>query len=248
VLNAYFDDARYALALLEKNARHFESALEQLHAIKVIPPVREYSYWTAIADACNELDNVTRPSQQRKKLRSTLPLPPSARSPRNWRTWRKRISRWGFRAMPNGRQQMVTTRIPHNATNWNPFIEPGDDMRSVQGTLREIECGEKGMRILVDTAAGPLKLAIPDPSHVQMRNAPAEFTCGPQAGVSDCGIRGYEGFGKWEWDCQRLGVQVEKSRESSTIRLRHVLIQATVKAWPRLRASIRLFATSRQLR
>jgi len=76
----------------------------------------------------------------------------------------------------------VTTRIPHNATNWNPFIEPSDDMRSVQGTLREIECSEKGMRILVDTTSGRLTLAIPDPSHVQMRNAPAEFTCGPQPG------------------------------------------------------------------
>jgi hypothetical protein len=82
----------------------------------------------------------------------------------------------------NGRPQLATTRIPHNTSNWNPFIEPGDDIRRVQGTLREIECGTKGVRILVDATSGPLTLAIPDPSHVQMRNAPPEFTCGAQPG------------------------------------------------------------------
>ncbi len=50
-----FDDVRYKLALLEKNARQFEAALEQLHAMKIIAPVRAYSYWTAMADAANEL-------------------------------------------------------------------------------------------------------------------------------------------------------------------------------------------------
>jgi hypothetical protein len=35
--------------------------------------------------------------------------------------------------------------------------------------------------MVVDTDAGRLTVAIPDPSHVQMHNAPAEFVCGPQA-------------------------------------------------------------------
>jgi hypothetical protein len=34
--------------------------------------------------------------------------------------------------------------------------------------------------MLLDTATGPVTLAIPDPLRVQMRNAPKEFTCGPQ--------------------------------------------------------------------
>ncbi len=33
----------------------------------------------------------------------------------------------------------------------------------------------------VDTNDGALKLAIPDPLHVLMRNAPSEFVCGPHA-------------------------------------------------------------------
>ena len=37
----------------------------------------------------------------------------------------------------NGRTQMVTTRIPHNASNWNPFIEPGDDSTSRPGNASE---------------------------------------------------------------------------------------------------------------
>jgi hypothetical protein len=180
-LNAAFDDARYALALLEKNARHFEAALEQLHAIKVIPPVREYSYWTAIADACNELDQRDEAIAAAKKATQHASTPAERALAAQLAHMAQTDFAVGFSRDANGRQQMVTTRIPHNATNWNPFIEPGDDMRSVQGTLREIECGEKGMRIFVDTTNGRLTLAIPDPSHVQMRNAPAEFTCGPQA-------------------------------------------------------------------
>ena len=177
-----FDDARYALALLEKNARHFEAALEQLHAIKVIPPVREYSYWTAIADACNELDMRDEAIAAAKKAAQHASTSAERALAAELAHMAQTDFAVGFSRDANGRAQMVTTRIPHNATNWNPFIEPSDDIRSVQGTLREIECGEKGMRILVDTSAGPLTLAIPDPSHVQMRNAPSEFTCGPQPG------------------------------------------------------------------
>ena len=42
--------------------------------------------------------------------------------------------------------------------------------------------GEKTTRFLLDTAAGPLALAIPDPSKMQVLNSPGEFTCGPQPG------------------------------------------------------------------
>jgi tetratricopeptide (TPR) repeat protein len=181
-LNPDFDDARYTLALLEKNARHFEAALEQLHAISVIPPVRRYSYWTAIADACIELDKRDEAIAAAKKAAQHASTPAERALATQLAHMAQTDLAVGFSRDANGRPQMVTTRIPHNATNWNPFIEPGDDIRSVQGTLREIECGEKGMRILVDTTAGPLTLAIPDPTHVQMRNAPEEFTCGPQPG------------------------------------------------------------------
>jgi len=181
-LNPDFDDARYTLALLEKNNRQFEVALEHLRAMKIVAPVRAYEYWTTIADACNELDKRDEAIVAAKKAAEHASTPAERARAAQLAHMAQTDLAVGFSRDANGRQQMVTTRIPHNASNWNPFIEPSDDMRSVQGTLREIECSEKGMRIFVDTTTGPLKLAIPDPSHVQMRNAPAEFTCGPQSG------------------------------------------------------------------
>jgi hypothetical protein len=79
-----------------------------------------------------------------------------------------------------GRVQFVTTRAPHDRAEWNPFIEPGDEIRKVQGALRQIDCSGGSTRFVVDTPSGPLTLAIADPTRVQMRNAPSEFTCGPQ--------------------------------------------------------------------
>jgi hypothetical protein len=79
----------------------------------------------------------------------------------------------------SGREQMVTTRVPHES-DWNPFIEAGDDIRRVQGTVKEIDCGDKVTRFVVEAGGARLRLAVEDPSRVRMRNAPAEFVCGPQ--------------------------------------------------------------------
>ncbi len=46
--------------------------------------------------------------------------------------------------------------------------------------MREITCGEKSTRFVVETAGTLLRLMIEDPSRVRMRNAPTEFVCGPQ--------------------------------------------------------------------
>ena len=39
-----------------------------------------------------------------------------------------------------GNLQMVTSRKPHGATGWNPFIEFGDQIRTVTGQIRKVEC------------------------------------------------------------------------------------------------------------
>jgi len=179
-LDPDFDDARYKLALLEKNARQFESALEHLHGMKIIAPVRAYSYWTAMADASNEIGRRDEAIAAAKKASEHASTPAERALAAQLAYVAQTDLSVAFSRDANGRAQMVTTRVPHNISNWNPFIEPGDDIRRVQGTLREIECGEKGMRIVVDITGGALTLAIPDPSHVQMRNAPPEFSCGPQ--------------------------------------------------------------------
>ena len=41
-----FDDARYRLALLEKNTAHYDAALAQLRAMRTVAPARAFSYWT----------------------------------------------------------------------------------------------------------------------------------------------------------------------------------------------------------
>jgi hypothetical protein len=74
---------------------------------------------------------------------------------------------------------MVTTRVPHES-DWNPFIEAGDDMRQVQGSVKEIDCGGNVTRFVVEAGGARLRLTIEDPSRVRMRNAPPEFVCGPQ--------------------------------------------------------------------
>jgi hypothetical protein len=74
-------------------------------------------------------------------------------------------------------------RVPAGTLARNPFIEPGDQPQRVEATLREVECGESGIRVLVDSPAGALTLRVPDPSRVEIRNAGSvafEFTCGMQ--------------------------------------------------------------------
>jgi hypothetical protein len=99
----------------------------------------------------------------------------------------------------------VTTRIPRRTANWNPFVEPLDDVRTIEGELREVDCAGPVTRIVVESGAARQTLAIPDPARVQVRNAPSEFTCGPQSGdkvivvyaaprtpVADAIVRGIE--------------------------------------------------------
>jgi hypothetical protein len=69
--------------------------------------------------------------------------------------------------------------VPHDAPDFNPFIEPADLIRRVEGKLREISCSETA-KIVVQTETGALTIAIPDPLRVAMRNAPPEFICGLQ--------------------------------------------------------------------
>lgn len=175
-----FDDARYTLALLEKNSSHYEAAVTQLRAMRRIAPARRYDYWSTMSDALNELD---------QRSEATAAADQAARyatSPSE----RARAAQLAYFAETDlavqlsrdssGREQMVTTRVPHGLES-NPFIETGDEIRRVQGTVKEIDCRDKATRFVVAEAAGArLRLVIEDPSRVLMRNAPAEFVCGPQ--------------------------------------------------------------------
>ena len=74
---------------------------------------------------------------------------------------------------------MVTTRKPHGATDWNPFIELGDQIRTVKGRIRKVECKSgaiTGFEISDNSAT--VRVSLPDPSHVLIEGGKPEFYCG----------------------------------------------------------------------
>jgi len=174
-----FDDARYMLALLEKNTSHYEAAVAQLRAMRNVAQARRYDYWAILADALNELGQ--RPEAKAaadQAARYATNPSEHARAAQLAYTSQTDLA-VQFARDSNGRAQMITTRVPHDS-DWNPFIEEGDDIRRLQGIVKEIDCGNKVTRFVVEVAGVRLRLAIEDPSRVRMRNAPPEFVCGPQ--------------------------------------------------------------------
>jgi hypothetical protein len=81
-----------------------------------------------------------------------------------------------------GQSRLITTRVPREEQNWNPFIEPGDQIQRVEGRLQAINCEGATTSLVVESNGGAVTLTIPDTSRVQVRNASGEFTCGPQPG------------------------------------------------------------------
>jgi hypothetical protein len=190
-----FDDAHYQLALLEKNAGRYEAALQQFQAMRcgastracsvhtlvnAMSSPRAYSYWLALADTFNELG-------RREEAQSSAQ---HAAEHATTAAERARAAQQIYIAQTdpgvqfardlNGGLQLVATRMPHQTTDWNPFVEPGDDVHRLEGLLREIDCGNV-TNIRVEASGKLITLAIPDLQHVQMRHAPSEFVCGPQS-------------------------------------------------------------------
>ena len=179
-LNPGFDDARYALGLLEKNAGRYEQALTQLRLMRTITPTRAFAYYTAMASLLDDLgrhDEAKAAALQAQRHAATA-------EQRNYAAELAYIADTDlavhFTRDAEGRAQLATTRAPRDSADWNPFIEPEDQIRTERGTLREVQCGSS-TRFRIDTGRGPLTVAMPDPSRVQVRNGPSEFTCGAQS-------------------------------------------------------------------
>jgi tetratricopeptide (TPR) repeat protein len=173
------DDALFNLALLDNNAGAHEAALADLQAMRHIAPAREFAYWTAIAYAASQLG---RRADAEAAATNALAYASNATEQEHARELRL-IAQTDVVVQltrdTNGQMKLVHTRTPHGSPDWNPFIEPDDQVRRAEGKLRAIECGAQTV-FEVETAGGTVRLAIPDPFHVQIRNAPSEFTCGPQ--------------------------------------------------------------------
>jgi hypothetical protein len=152
-----------------------------MHAVA---PARLFTYWTSLSDAANLLG---RRAEAKAAADSALAAAGNAEQ----REQAQRLALVAetdlavrFSRDATGRSYLETVRAPHaalpSASTWNPFIEPGDQVRRVEGRLRELECGKSGTAFVVETPSGVVRLAVPDLQRVQMRNAPPEFTCGPQ--------------------------------------------------------------------
>lgn len=182
-LDPGFDDARYQLALLEKNTGHYDAALREFHAMREVTDARAYAYWLALADTYNELGSRDEAqAAARHAIEHSANAAERARAQNQVYTAQTDPS-VRFSRDSSGQLQLVTTRVPHGQADGNPFIEPGDDMRRVQGTLRGIDCGDVTV-VRVEQGGKLFQLSIPDLQHVQMRHAPSEFVCGPQSPTS----------------------------------------------------------------
>ena len=176
-----FDDARYKLALSKSNASEFQAALQLLQAMRTPSPPRAYGYWTAVAYALSELD---KRDEAENAARKALGFATSAEE-RDKALQLAYVAKTDltvqFSRDGNGQLQLTTTRIPHGTTEFNPFIEAGDQIRTAVVKLREVQCREgKLTGLVVDSDAGTLVLLISDPTHVLVRNGPSEFYCGAQ--------------------------------------------------------------------
>jgi tetratricopeptide (TPR) repeat protein len=174
-----FDEAHYQLALLEKQTGHYETALREFRAMREVSPGHAFVYWLAMADAYNELGR--REEAVGAAQRAGEHAANAKERARAGQQIRLAQTDLGvqFSRDASGNSQLVTTRVPHQQTDWNPFVEPGDDIRRVSATLIEIGCGEP-TTIRVEVSGKFIRLTIPDLQHVQMRHAPADFVCGEQ--------------------------------------------------------------------
>ncbi|MBV9081062.1 MAG: tetratricopeptide repeat protein [Acidobacteriaceae bacterium] len=177
-----FDDARYSLALLESDSGDFEGAVEQLRAMRVVSPARAFDYWSSLSYALNELgrfDEAMSAANKAKQQAST-PLQRTRADELAYIAQTDLTVR--FAKDSNGNLQLITARVPHNSHDWNPFIEPEDHIRLLEGTLDEIQCtANRAVGVTLNTGREKLRLSIPDPQRIQIRNGPSEFLCGPQS-------------------------------------------------------------------
>lgn len=175
-----FKDARYRLAIIESNRGNYSAAVAQLKAMGVPSGARAYSYWSALASCLSELGRTAEATEaaQEAVLNAKTSDERSIAKALEYTT--KTDFHVQFEQDKNGQLRAVSIRTPHGV-EWNPFIEAGDQIERTDGQLRSVECsGGKLVGFSVETKEGMLHLQVQDPTHVLMRNSPAEFNCGLQ--------------------------------------------------------------------
>jgi tetratricopeptide (TPR) repeat protein len=174
-----FDDARYKLALIQNHAGEYRSAVEQLRAMRVPVGGRRYAYWTAMASALTELDERDEAKEAAQEALKAAQTEADRLQARQMAYIAVTDLTVQFATDSEGHSQLMTARVQHGTTDWNPFIEPSDHIQRVSGKLGEVLCtADKLTGFLLRTSGGPVTVEVPDPLHVLMRNSPNEFFCG----------------------------------------------------------------------
>ncbi len=175
-----FEDARYKLALLQLAEGEYQSAAEHLHAIPIPRGERRYAYWIALASAYVELDQRDEAKQAAQEAWNAAQTDADRIRARQLAYTAATDLTVQFATDADGHSQMVTTRVPHGTTDWNPFVESSDHLQRAEGFLGEVLCtAGKLSGFVLRTGDGALTVEVLDPLHVLMRNSPSEFYCGP---------------------------------------------------------------------
>jgi len=178
-----FDDAHFRLALMDKNAGRAAAAVDHLRKMRAPQPDRAWPYYSTLSDALLDVGDRAGAKQAAMEARrhATSDSERAHASVLEYMADTELSVEMATDA--EGRKQFHTVRVPVNAAPRNPFIEAGDQARSTEAKLDQVECGESGIRVTVSTERGPLTLTVPDPTRVQIRNGGGEkfeFVCGPQ--------------------------------------------------------------------
>ncbi len=176
-----YDDARFRLGLLESSRQNYGAALEQLRAMRPVPRARAYSYWLAIASALLETDQRPEAKAAAEKAITFAATPDERQLAALLELDTKTDVTVQFARDARGNLQMVTSRKPHGSTGWNPFVESGDQIRTVTGQIRKVECNAGAISgFEIGDTSGAVHVALPDPSHVLIEGGKPEFYCGEE--------------------------------------------------------------------
>jgi tetratricopeptide (TPR) repeat protein len=178
-----YDDARFRLGLLESSRQNYAEALEQLRAMRSLPRARAYTYWLAIASALLETDQRPAAKAAAEKAIAFAATPDQREVAALLELDTETDVTVQFARDSQGNLQMVTSRKPHGAAGWNPFIEFGEQIRTVTGQIRKVECAAGAITgFEISDTSGTVRVSLPDPSHVLIEGGNPEFYCGAEDG------------------------------------------------------------------
>ncbi len=176
-----FDDARYRLALIESNTGQFSAAVQQLQRIAKPRQDRAFAHWIALANALSEDGKREEAGSAAKQAFDSARTAEERRRATEIAYFAKTDLAVRYERDQDGSLKLVTTRVTHGSTEFNPFVEPGDRIQVMTGMLQEVQCVDgKLTGFRVSSNGGAISLSVPDPQHVLLRNGPQEFYCGAQ--------------------------------------------------------------------